>query len=158
MRFQLSNPFNPPPAPPAFGSGKILPEKSSPLVFNGFYFLTHSELVLICSKLLSLGFFQGLSSIGFHRFLRLDSLDPLNQRVCPSQIWIFVNRFDVRVKIECRFFFCRSLGTSSASVNVLHHKQNWGEFLFTMSTRKTAPIHEQRNSEYDIADIISFSK
>ena len=37
MKFQFSNPFNPPPAPPGFGSGKILPEKSAPLVSDCFY-------------------------------------------------------------------------------------------------------------------------
>ena len=84
MKFRLSNPFDPPSAPPAFGLGKTIPEKSSPLVFNCLYF-QH-----ICqNRFLSLGFFQGLSSIGFHLFLRLDSPDHSNQTVYPSQIWIF---------------------------------------------------------------------
>jgi len=88
MKFQLSNPFNPPPAPPAFGSGKILPEKSSPLVSNSFLFSIHARVDSNIQQTLSLGFFQGLSSIGFHLFLRLGSPDPSNQRVCPSQIQI----------------------------------------------------------------------
>ena len=42
-----------------------------------FYFQYMPESIL------SLAFFQDLSSIGFHLFLRLGSPDPSNQRVCP---------------------------------------------------------------------------
>ena len=75
MKFHLSNPFNPPPAPPAFGSGKLLPEESSPLVFDIFLFSTHVRIDSDIRQTLSIGFFQGLSSIGFRLFLRLGSPD-----------------------------------------------------------------------------------
>ena len=146
MKFHLSNPFDPPSAPPAFGRGKTLPEKSSPLVFNSLYFHTCQN------RFLSLGFFQGLSSIGFHLFLRLGSPDHSNQPVCPNPnpnlLSIFIDHF------------CRPLGTSTVSVNHHHYRQSWKEFLFTMSTRNASTIHEFRfgNAEYRITDIIRFTK
>ena len=45
MKFQFSNPFNLPPAPPAFGSGQILPEKSAPLVSQFLIFYVRWILI-----------------------------------------------------------------------------------------------------------------
>ena len=80
MKFQLNNPFKPPPAPPAFGSGKILPEESSPLVLvlfsthdhNRFWY-TANVIVRIFSRLI----FHWLSpflEVGFSRPLELTGM------------------------------------------------------------------------------------
>jgi ATP-binding cassette subfamily C (CFTR/MRP) protein 1 len=91
MKFQFSNPFNPPPAPPAFGSGKILPEESSPLVLNSFVFRHKPESILIVcvavTRFLSRLIFQWLSpflEVGFSRPLEPTGMSEPNPNTCQS--------------------------------------------------------------------------
>ena len=146
MKFHISNPFDPPPAPPAFGSGKILPEKSSPLVFYQFKFSTHARIDSVI-RILSRLIFHWLSPFleaGFSRPLEPTGMSNPNPSLCQ----FFINDF------------CRSLGTSTVSVNVRHYRQSWKEFLFTMSTGNAPSFYEHGigNAEYHITDIISFTK
>lgn len=77
MQFKWYNPFNPKPAPPAFGKGKVLPEGSAPLVlrFPSFTQLTLSTIDSFLSKLV----FQWLApflEVGFSRPLEKDGTLP----------------------------------------------------------------------------------
>lgn len=71
MRFW--NPFHPPPAPPAFGAGKVLPEAAAPYVDIGPAFVTYGLHLA--------DFFRSLSFNGLVHFLTWVSRGPWKKMV-----------------------------------------------------------------------------